>query len=54
MSANNKVFINFDRYDVASDGKKIPVWRKRVVVLTKDELARAKELKEQLNINVDS
>lgn len=54
MSANLKTFINFDRYEQDKHGKKIPVWRKRVMVLTKEQVTRAKELKEKLSINVDA
>lgn len=57
MTMNTKTFIEYDRFEWhksygLSDRRKVHIWRKRTVNLTKEEIKKARENKENLNIKV--
>ncbi len=50
MNANIKVFVNFDRTEQDKNGRSIEIWRKRTCYLSKDEVIKARENKENLKV----
>lgn len=51
---NVKTFISFDRMDEGSDGRKIPIYKRSEMFLSKEEVLEARKHREEMKLKVSS
>lgn len=52
MSNSIKTFVSFERFDYHKTGKKVSIYRKTTLELSKEEVIEARKHRENLRLNV--